>query len=203
MNENLSAVNSSVVPSDLISAYLSSSNGKKVSFAPAVTTAESLLVAILTVNVFLITILEEVKSTSEINCFGIVVYNAFALRSSADVDNFVPTIFKSLIVLAVGGRSPSKTPVTVVTPVTVTSPALTLVTLAPIGVAESVVVNFKILPTFTFDKKLEAAGAVILGEPAPSVAVIEETPTFTKVSSTVSAVNVTAAPMPPGKLGPP
>ena len=36
--------------------------------------------------------------------------------------NFVPTIFKSLIVLAVGGSSPSKTPVTVVTPVTVTSP---------------------------------------------------------------------------------
>ena len=74
----------------------------------------------LTVKVFLITILEEVKSTSEINCFGIVVYNAFSSIAPTPDSKFVASIRKSVISLAVAGSFPSKIPVTVVTPVTVT-----------------------------------------------------------------------------------
>ena len=37
MNANLSEVNTSVVPSDLINEYLSSSKGKNVSLVPALT----------------------------------------------------------------------------------------------------------------------------------------------------------------------
>ena len=97
MNSNLSDVNSSVLPLLLIKVYLSSSNAKKVSLAPAVTGADSLLVAILTVNVLLITRLDEVKSISDINCLGILVYNALASKSSDALDTTLPTIFKSLI----------------------------------------------------------------------------------------------------------
>ena len=43
---NLSAVNSSVVPSDLKTAYLSGSNGRKVSFSPALKVFAILLLAI-------------------------------------------------------------------------------------------------------------------------------------------------------------
>ena len=67
---------------------------------------------------------------------------------------------------------------------------------------ESVVVNAKMSSTSAISAKSEET-EVILGEPAPSVAVIEETPINSNTSSVVSAVNVTAAPMPPGKLGPP
>ena len=101
------------------------------------------------------------------------------------------------------GRLPSKTPLTVVIPATVTSPslALTAVTLAARGVAEFIVVNFKILPTFTFDMNLLALGDVTLAtlELSP---VIDEIPILTKVSNTVSAVNTFEAPIAP-KSGPP
>ena len=46
LNTNLSAVNSSVVPSDLKTAYLSGSKGRKVSFSPAVKVFAILLRAI-------------------------------------------------------------------------------------------------------------------------------------------------------------
>ena len=52
----LSEVNTSVVPSDLIKEYLSSSNGSNVSFVPDSTCAVSWLFEISTSKVFLIVI---------------------------------------------------------------------------------------------------------------------------------------------------
>ena len=70
---SLSAVRTSVDPSVLIRAYLSSSNAVKVSLSPPVTTEDSVLLAILTVNSFLILILADVKSTLETLAFGSLV----------------------------------------------------------------------------------------------------------------------------------
>ena len=53
--------------------YLSSSNAVKVSLSPPVTTEDSVLLAILTVNSFLILILADVKSTLETFAFGSLV----------------------------------------------------------------------------------------------------------------------------------
>ena len=62
----------SVVPSDLIKEYLSSSNAKNVSLVPAVGVVEesSCPLVILTVKVFLIVNVASVKSTSEIEVLG-------------------------------------------------------------------------------------------------------------------------------------
>ena len=70
MNLNLSEVNTSVVPSDLINEYLSSSKGKNVSLVPALTRVDNWFKEILTVNNFLIVREALVKSTEEILFFG-------------------------------------------------------------------------------------------------------------------------------------
>ena len=68
--EILSEDNGSVVPSDLIKAYLSSSNGKKDSLADAVTSEESWLLTISTVRTFLIVKFALLRSTVAISDFG-------------------------------------------------------------------------------------------------------------------------------------
>ena len=70
---SLSADNASVVPSDLIRAYLSSSNGKNVSFGPADILEESCPLAISTLRTFLIVKLALVKSTDSISVLGNLV----------------------------------------------------------------------------------------------------------------------------------
>ena len=71
LNINLSEVNASVLPSDLITAYLSSSKGKNVSFLPASKVpVNSPLEIFKPVKVFLILIDASVKSTLEISSFG-------------------------------------------------------------------------------------------------------------------------------------
>ena len=71
--DNLSADNASVSPSDLIRAYLSSSNGKKVSLGPAVNCEESCPFVISTLTTFLIVKLALVKSTDSISVLGSLV----------------------------------------------------------------------------------------------------------------------------------
>ena len=73
MNANLSEVSTSVVPSDLINEYLSSSKGRNVSSVPAVTGVDNWFPEILTVNDFLIVREALVKSIEEILFFGNVV----------------------------------------------------------------------------------------------------------------------------------
>ena len=63
---NLSPLNDSVDPSDLTKRYLSSSKGRKVSLAGATTCVDNSLLAIFTVNVFLITRDASARSTLEI-----------------------------------------------------------------------------------------------------------------------------------------
>ena len=79
-NTNISSVNGSNVPSALIKIYLSSSNDKNVSLAPALTVADNELPAasIITSYLFLIDKVALLKSTSEIKFLGICVYNVFS-----------------------------------------------------------------------------------------------------------------------------
>ena len=113
---SLSAVRTSVDPSVLIRAYLSSSNAVKVSLSPPVTTEDSVLLAILTVNSFLILILADVKSTLETFALGSAVYSVL----SEDATRFVPRSVKSCTSICVATVPPMATPVTVVTPAIVT-----------------------------------------------------------------------------------
>ena len=111
---NLSAVNTSVVPSDLIREYRSSSNGKNVSFVPEVTTADNSLSAMFTVSYFLRLMNESFNAREETFSLGNAVYKVLSL----DVDNLVPRTLKSVtsILVPVVGSLPSQIPVTVVTP---------------------------------------------------------------------------------------
>ena len=110
--ESLSAVRSSVPPSDLIKVYLSSSKGKNVSFVPATTGVESCPDVILTVKVFLMLKEASVRSTVAILFFGSLVYNVL----SEDDDSFVVKILKSTALKLEVGRVPLATPVTLDTP---------------------------------------------------------------------------------------
>ena len=91
VNTSLSEVRTSVVPSDLIRAYLSSSNGRKVSLSPAVTDDDSVLLEILTVNSFLIEILADVRSRVAILFFGRGVKSVLSVEDS----NLVVKVVKS------------------------------------------------------------------------------------------------------------
>ena len=92
VNWNMSSVKATVVPSDLMKTYLSSSNGKNDSFTPEVTAAESWpnpvlgLIETSTSNAFLIVYKEFVRSTSEMKVLGIKVYNLLSVDlSNGDV----------------------------------------------------------------------------------------------------------------------
>ena len=67
---NLSAVNSSVVPSSLIREYLEGVNGKNTSLSSAVIALDNLLLAILTLKVFLIVRMASVRFTLSIFSLG-------------------------------------------------------------------------------------------------------------------------------------
>ena len=67
---NLSAVNSSVVPSSLIREYLEGVNGKKTSLSSAVIALDNLLLTILTLKVFLIVRMASVRFTLSIFSLG-------------------------------------------------------------------------------------------------------------------------------------
>ena len=69
VRENLSSVKTSVAPSDLIRVYLSSSNGKNTSLAPAFIEAVELF-EILVVYCLLIVISESTRLTDSIFCLG-------------------------------------------------------------------------------------------------------------------------------------
>ena len=130
---NLSDVRSSVVPSALIKEYLSSSNGKNVSLAPAVTTEvrEFVAWAIVTSKDFLIVIVAEVKSKSAINFLGAVVYNVLSVEVVySDLSIFKSERLVGFLVPVAVGNCPTATPETVVIPVTLISEVPTVVTLA-------------------------------------------------------------------------
>ena len=129
LNTNLSAVSSSVVPSDLKTAYLSASNGKKVSFSPASKVVAILLFAMVLVNTFLMEIEASVKSTLDIFSFGNTVYNLFSELGS----KLVVIILKSETSVADDGNDPLATPDTFATPVIVMVVLPTPVTLATMG----------------------------------------------------------------------
>ena len=99
INENLSEVNNSVEPSDLINEYLSSSKDKNVSFGPALTGVDSSFDAILTVKDFLILKVASVKSTDDILFFGNCVYNVL---SDEDTSSVVSTLKSVTCNVAVG-----------------------------------------------------------------------------------------------------
>ena len=112
----LSVVNSSVLPSDLIKVYLSTSNGKNVSLVPAVGLEEVVicLSVISTLKVFLIVIEALVKSTSDTLGLGSTVYKVL----SEDLPKSLLSNFRSVTCNWAEGRAPSTIPVTVVTPTT-------------------------------------------------------------------------------------
>ena len=72
---NLSAVNSSVVPSSLIREYLVEVKGKNTSLSSAVIELDNLLLAIFTLNVFLTVRIASVRFTLSIFSFGSLVNN--------------------------------------------------------------------------------------------------------------------------------
>ena len=130
MKANISAVNVSTVPSDLIKEYLSTSNAEKVSFVPAVTFADSWFPEILTVNVFLIFNIEFEISTLETLIFGSFVYKVL----SSDDSKLVLITFKSVTSKEdVDGKREEVTPDTVWILVTSISVVPTLTILAKTG----------------------------------------------------------------------
>ena len=148
---NLSEVRISVVPSALMSEYLSSSNGKNVSFVPA-DTAElnwSFDASITTSNNFLILSVALDISTSDILSFGISVNRVLSLDFSKGVDTSVRS-GTSKDDPWVANRAPSVTPVTVVTPVTTTFSVFTSVILTNDFKLFPNPPNFNIFPTFNF-----------------------------------------------------
>ena len=113
---NLSAVNSSVVPSSLISEYLVGVNGKNTSLSSAVIVLDNLLFTIFTVNVFLIVNIASVKFKLSILSFGSEVNNELSVDGSRGVVN----TFKSVTLVTTFGNLPPTIPVTVVTPTKLT-----------------------------------------------------------------------------------
>ena len=83
VRENLSSVKTSVAPSDLIRVYLSSSNGKNTSLAPAVIEAVELF-EILVVYCLLIVISESTRLTDSIFCLGNMLSKASLFASLPD-----------------------------------------------------------------------------------------------------------------------
>ena len=126
---NLSPLNDSVDPSDLTKRYLSSSKGRKVSLAGATTCADNSLLAIFTVNVFLITRDASERSTLETLTFGRGVNREFPDEGA----KFVVRTLRSVTLRVDAGRNPLEIPVTAVTPSTETWVVPTLVTLPMIG----------------------------------------------------------------------
>ena len=120
-NVNLSSVNISYVPSALNKVYLSLRNGWKVAFAGALTVAvnSSWAALITTSKRFLIINEASVKSTLEINCFGISVNKVFPWSPPSKVVCKVKSDTVT-VETPTWGKKPSITPGTVVTPVTLT-----------------------------------------------------------------------------------
>ena len=149
VNVNLSEVNVSCVPSFLIKEYLSSSKGKNVSFVPAVTAELSWLAEwpMVTSNVFLIFKVADDISTSDIFSFGILVNKALSNDFSKGVVTSVRS-GTSKEEPCVANKAPSVTPVTVATPVTIISLALTCVILTNDFKLLPNPPNLRILPTF-------------------------------------------------------
>ena len=201
---NISSLKATVVPSDLIKTYLSSSNGKKDSFVPAANAAESWpnpvsgLSATSTLNSFLIVNDELVRSTSEINAFGINEYNLL----SVDLSNGDVWSFKLEICVEDVGIAPLATPVTVVTPVTLTSFVLTVVILANDGKLLPNPPNDKIFPTFSEPGNKELSLVTVHTPVALSFAVNWALPKSMTGLCIMSPLNVFAAPTLP-KSGPP
>ena len=126
---NLSAVNSSVVPSSLIREYLEGVNGKNTSLSSAVIALDNLLSVILTLKVFLIVRMASVRFTLSIFSLGRGVYRVL----SVDISRGVKRTFKSLTSVFEVGNLPPKIPVTVATPTISIWDDPTLTTLPAIG----------------------------------------------------------------------
>ena len=186
-NWTWSEVNGSVVPSDLVNEYLSSSNGKNVSFSPAVgmVPPSIWLFAILTVNTFLIVIDAFVKSTVAILCFG---KNVNSL-SSLDVCISEDCTVKSVTFIALDGKTPLHIPATVSTPWMVTIFEPTDITFAKVGSFEfAKLVNLTRFPTsITFGNTKFVLVIVLI--PA-FTCVIEAIPIFAFSVGMTSALNV-------------
>ena len=149
---NLSSVSNSIVPSCLIKEYLSSSKGKNVSLLPELTAAvnESVEAFIFTSNNFLIVKVVFDRSTSDTNRFGKEVNKVLSWElSNGDVTRVRSESVVSAVVGSPIDKPPSHMPLTVVTPVIVTSSIPTAVTLANFGSLVPAP-NFSILPTFIF-----------------------------------------------------
>ena len=84
---NLSALSCSVFPSDLIRTYLSSSNGRKTSPVPASTATDSCPLAISTLKVFLIVIVDSEISTAATFGFGKGVYRVLSEEEELKAKN--------------------------------------------------------------------------------------------------------------------
>ena len=184
----LSDVRTSVCPSEVTNAYLSSSKGKKVSFAPAVTVVVWLL-EILTVKTVLIPRTAFVKSTFEILTFGSLVYKVL----SVDVSRFVVKILKSVIFNDDDGSWPEATPLTPVTPLTiiVVLPApTTFATIGSLLVGSLYWTRFPILTTLPGNKVF---GLVTVLTP-PDNALMVAIPTLNPVDWIASAEKVDADP---------
>ena len=200
----MSSLKATVVPSDLIKTYLSSSKGKNDSFTPEVTAAESwpnpvlALIATSTSNTFLIVNNEFVRSTSEMKVLGIKVYSLL----SVDLSNGDVWSFKLETLVDDVGISPLQTPVTVVTPVTWTSLALTVTTLANDGTLFPKPPNDRILPTFNVPGNSELSLVTVHNPVWGVFAVNCALPKSITGLCIISPLNVFAKPTLP-KSGPP
>ena len=188
---NLSDVKTSVVPSDLINEYLSSSNGKKVSLVPAITFVDSWLLVIDIVSDFLTVMNESSKDTAETCCFGKTVYSVLSLDDS----NLVSRIFRSVTwIWDESGSLPLTIPDTVVTPVIVTDDVPTLTTLANTGSIKSALLYLIRFPTFaTFPGKSSLVETTVL-IPEELTVVIVAIPMLNLVDGITSPVNVVPTP---------
>ena len=188
-----------------MSEYLSSSNGKNVSFVPANTAVVNWSSAafIVTSKVFLIFKVADDISTSDILFFGILVKSVL----SSDFANGVVTSVRSGtstdVLTDPKGKNPSATPATVVIPVTRTSFVFTSVILAKVFKFFPRPPNFNILPTFNLPGNWGFPLVIVL-TPDPPVSVDDVTfadPNINSSCWTTSATKLFADPTFP-KLGP-
>ena len=190
-NENLSWESSSVLPSDLVRTYLSSSNSRKTSSLPDEIVFVELSVMV-TSYCFLIIKLAPVKSTDSTFFFGNGWKSAESKIVLELLWNLDDTIFKSLTSISEPGRVPSHIPVTVVTGDITTELVNTSLTLAKDFEVKFGLLYCKRFPVVTIPGK-ESVALVIVETPAEEP-VIDTAPSSPTSFWIISPANVFAVP---------
>ena len=151
LNSNLSWVNISFSPSDLVRVYLPSSKGRKFKSFPAIIISVELF-SIVTSYSFLIVRLELCKFTEDMYCLGKNVYNLFWSEMFKEVFN---TLKSFTFKVELCGKDPSHTPWIEVTEVIPNELLLTETTEAKDGTINSGVEYETISPTLTEPIKIK------------------------------------------------